>query len=133
MADTKQQLWLAHFLVVEKIDSRHKCKWTLAISASRSKPIIGGRVVSRERTATDLERTPTAIDHDGPTLMSGEEKTQSGTQPSCTRCGTKTQEILTIDPVSGDPGLVAYECPKCGQVMSVLIPPLRPNARHDRD
>jgi hypothetical protein len=30
-------------------------------------------------------------------------------------------EVLRIAPVQNDPGLIAYECPYCGYVTSVLI------------
>jgi hypothetical protein len=29
--------------------------------------------------------------------------------------------VVRITPKDGDPGLVAYECPKCGYVTSVLV------------
>jgi hypothetical protein len=32
-------------------------------------------------------------------------------------------EILTIAPTLHDQGLIAYECPKCGYVTSVLLEP----------
>jgi hypothetical protein len=31
-------------------------------------------------------------------------------------------EVVSIPPVVGEPGLTAYECPKCGYVTSVLQP-----------
>jgi hypothetical protein len=31
-------------------------------------------------------------------------------------------EVVSIAPVVGEPGLTAYECPKCGYVTSVLQP-----------
>jgi hypothetical protein len=33
------------------------------------------------------------------------------------------KDVVTIAPVASDPGLVAYECPACKHVMSVLVPP----------
>lgn len=30
-------------------------------------------------------------------------------------------EVLSIAPLAGEPGLIAYECPNCGYVTSVLI------------
>jgi hypothetical protein len=30
------------------------------------------------------------------------------------------KEVLRIDPVQNDPGLIAYECPSCCYVTSVL-------------
>jgi predicted RNA-binding Zn-ribbon protein involved in translation (DUF1610 family) len=35
------------------------------------------------------------------------------------------KDVVTIAPVAGEPGLVAYECPNCGHVMSVQVPPPR--------
>jgi hypothetical protein len=32
-------------------------------------------------------------------------------------------EIVTIAALLHEPGLIAYECPKCGYVMSVVQPP----------
>jgi hypothetical protein len=32
-------------------------------------------------------------------------------------------EVVSIAPVAGEPGLTAYECPNCGYVTSVLEPP----------
>jgi hypothetical protein len=33
------------------------------------------------------------------------------------------EEIVRIDPVGSEPGLIGYECPACGYVTSVLTPP----------
>ena len=33
------------------------------------------------------------------------------------------KDVVTIAPLAGDPGLRAYECPNCGHLTSVLIPP----------
>jgi predicted RNA-binding Zn-ribbon protein involved in translation (DUF1610 family) len=32
-------------------------------------------------------------------------------------------EVVSIAPVAGEPGLTAYECPNCGYVTSVLEQP----------
>jgi hypothetical protein len=32
-------------------------------------------------------------------------------------------EVVYIAPVGGEPGLIAYECPKCGYLTSVLRGP----------
>jgi hypothetical protein len=48
----------------------------------------------------------------------------------CPRCGATMDDIVTIPPLAEQPGLVAYECPKCQYVTSVLVHPERPNARH---
>src|SRR5262245_27725073 len=35
--------------------------------------------------------------------------------PTCSRCGSRMQEVATIAPFGDQPGLTAYQCPKCGQ------------------
>jgi hypothetical protein len=35
-------------------------------------------------------------------------------------------EIVRIEPLLHEPGLIAYECPKCGHVTSVLQPTADP-------
>jgi hypothetical protein len=32
-------------------------------------------------------------------------------------------DVVSIVPIAGELGLIAYECPKCGYVMSVLQEP----------
>lgn len=39
---------------------------------------------------------------------------------TCPRCRTRMPEVVTIAPMGRQPGLVAYECPKCAYVTSVL-------------
>ena len=34
------------------------------------------------------------------------------------------KEVLWIDPIQTEPGLIAYECPSCSYITSVLTPPL---------
>ena len=46
--------------------------------------------------------------------------------PLSSRCGTAMKDVVTIAPVVHEPGLVAYECPKCGRVTSVLVTPGAP-------
>jgi uncharacterized Zn finger protein len=46
--------------------------------------------------------------------------------PRCPRCGAGLNEVVTIEPMAGDPGLIAYECSKCGYVTSELREP-KPN------
>jgi hypothetical protein len=36
------------------------------------------------------------------------------------------KNVVTIAPVVHENGLVAYECPQCGHVTSVLVRPARP-------
>jgi hypothetical protein len=42
---------------------------------------------------------------------------------ACTRCGATMDEVVSIAPLAGEPGLIAYECPGCGYVTSVLFHP----------
>jgi hypothetical protein len=44
-------------------------------------------------------------------------------------------EVVTIAPMGRQPGLVAYECPKCGYVTSVLAlsATSHPTARQRKD
>jgi hypothetical protein len=46
----------------------------------------------------------------------------AGTLP-CPRCRAAMDEVVSIAPVAGEPGLTAYDCPNCGYVTSVLEPP----------
>jgi transposase-like protein len=39
---------------------------------------------------------------------------------TCPRCRKRMLEVVTIAPMRRQPGLVAYECPKCAYVTSVL-------------
>jgi hypothetical protein len=32
------------------------------------------------------------------------------------------QEVVSIAPLRGEPGLIAYECPACGHVSSEILP-----------
>jgi len=36
------------------------------------------------------------------------------------------EEVVRIDPVGNEPGLIGYECPSCGYVTSVLTQPNHP-------
>jgi len=51
--------------------------------------------------------------------------------PACPKCGAAMEDVVTIAPVGDDPGLIAYECPKCHHVTSTLIEARRSNG-HDR-
>jgi hypothetical protein len=41
----------------------------------------------------------------------------------CLRCGIIMDEVVRIAPVAGEPGLIAFECPNCTYVTSVLQQP----------
>ena len=40
---------------------------------------------------------------------------------ACPRCKAPMKDVVTIAPAQSDPGLIAYECPSCGYITSVLI------------
>ena len=41
----------------------------------------------------------------------------------CPRCkAPQMAEVVSIAPQLHEPGLIAYECPRCGYVSSVLVP-----------
>jgi transposase-like protein len=41
---------------------------------------------------------------------------------ACPRCKAPMEEVVSIAPVQGEPGLIAYECPSCRYITSVLTP-----------
>jgi hypothetical protein len=40
---------------------------------------------------------------------------------SCPRCKAGMDEVVRIEPTMREKGLIAYECPKCVYVTSVLL------------
>jgi C4-type Zn-finger protein len=44
---------------------------------------------------------------------------------SCPRCRATMDEVVRIEPTVGEMGLIAYECPKCTYVTSVLLAPFK--------
>jgi transposase-like protein len=40
---------------------------------------------------------------------------------ACPRCKAPMNEVVRIAPVQNGPGLIAYECPSCCYVTSILI------------
>src|SRR5271165_6990556 len=56
-------------------------------------------------------------------IMSGERRSRREDGASCPRCGAAMKDVVTIVPIAGEPGLIAYECSNCGYVMSVLVHP----------
>src|SRR5437867_3481723 len=57
----------------------------------------------------------------GACIMSDLSRSRRGGSPlPCPRCRTTMDEVLSIAPVAGEPGLTAYECPNCSYVTSVL-------------
>jgi hypothetical protein len=37
------------------------------------------------------------------------------------------KDVVTIAPLGQEPGLIAYECPECGYLTSVLVAPVDPD------
>lgn len=59
--------------------------------------------------------------------MSASQRTNRDDYPVCPRCAAaQMTDIVTIAPLLHAPGLIAYECPKCGYVTSVVLPPTNP-------
>jgi hypothetical protein len=58
--------------------------------------------------------------------MSDGRRTSRDNGPPCPRCGAEMKEVVTIAPLGGEPGLIAYECSKCAHLMSVLYQAPRP-------
>lgn len=45
----------------------------------------------------------------------------------CSRCRAALMtEVTTIAPLLHEPGLIAYECPRCGHLTSIVQPPADP-------
>jgi hypothetical protein len=42
-------------------------------------------------------------------------------QTICKRCHREMEEVATIVPIGGSPGLVAYLCHPCGETDSILF------------
>src|SRR4051812_19534453 len=54
---------------------------------------------------------------------SGMAESSTQSSMSCPRCQAGMDEIVRIEPTVRDQGLIAYECPKCVYVTSVLLKP----------
>jgi predicted RNA-binding Zn-ribbon protein involved in translation (DUF1610 family) len=60
----------------------------------------------------------------GARVMATERRTRrEDTDQPCSKCGATMKNVVTIAPVAGERGLIAYECPKCGHLTSVLVSP----------
>jgi phage FluMu protein Com len=45
----------------------------------------------------------------------------------CPRCrAAQMTEVTSIAPLLHAPGLIAYECPRCGHLTSIVQPPAEP-------
>jgi hypothetical protein len=40
---------------------------------------------------------------------------------ACPRCKTIMNEVVRVEPLESEPGLIGYECPACCYVTSVLL------------
>jgi len=63
----------------------------------------------------------------GESVMSDSRRADRGI--ACPRCKAPMDELFRIAPKENDPGLIAYECPSCAYVTSVLV---RPEDRRGR-
>lgn len=82
-----------------------------------SQPRSVSRVAFQWRSP--LERALTQGAH----IVSNLSRSKRGSALPCPRCQTLMDEVVSIAPIAGDPGLTAYECPKGRYVTSVLQQP----------
>src|SRR5205807_3216463 len=68
--------------------------------------------------------------HEASALRMSEERAgRTDTPPPCPRCkAAQMVEVVSIAPLLDEPGLLAYECPRCGYLSSVLVPAAAPHA-----
>jgi hypothetical protein len=45
-----------------------------------------------------------------------------GNVETCPRCKATMHEVTRIAPLQQEPGLIAYECPRCSYLTSVFLP-----------
>ena len=83
----------------------------------RSQP-TGGSCVGNEGE-TQLKRALTQ----GAGIVSNLSRSKRGSALACSRCGAAMDEVVRIEPLAGEPGLIAYECPSCGYVTSLFSHP----------
>jgi DNA-directed RNA polymerase subunit RPC12/RpoP len=76
------------------------------------------------RGALRLEADGTTTPTDGAACMSSSRVSDQeglGSEATvCSKCGTEMKEVTSVAPTLHDPGLVAYECPRCGHLTSLL-------------
>jgi hypothetical protein len=48
---------------------------------------------------------------------------------ACPRCQAAMKEVVSIAPLGHESGLIAYECPACRYLTSVLWQPNEPGSR----
>ena len=68
---------------------------------------------------TQLKRALTQ----GAGIVSNLSRSKRGSALACSRCGAAMDEVVRIEPLAGEPGLIAYECPSCGYVTSLFSHP----------
>ena len=78
-----------------------------------------GRSCVGNNGETQLKRALTQ----GAGIVSNLSRSKRGSALACSRCGAAMDEVVRIEPLAGEPGLIAYECPSCGYVTSVLSHP----------
>jgi hypothetical protein len=78
------------------------------------------------RVAPMEEGRPQSLSQGARVMSDGRRSSKNACSALCSRCGTPMKDVVTIAPLVAEPGLVAYECPNCGYVTSVLLRPERP-------
>jgi len=56
-------------------------------------------------------------------IASGVQSLNSDDRQPCAQCKAPMVEVVRIAPVLHEPGLIAYECPQCGHVCSIIQAP----------
>ena len=77
------------------------------------------RIVRWHNGETQLKRALTQ----GAGIVSNLSRSKRGSALACSRCGAAMDEVVRIEPLAGEPGLIAYECPSCGYVTSLFSQP----------
>ena len=90
-----------------------------ARGAGHDAPQPTGRSCVGNNGETQLKRALTQ----GVGIVSNLSRSKRGGGLACSRCGAAMDEVVRIAPLPGEPGLIAYECPGCGYVTSVLSHP----------
>jgi hypothetical protein len=73
-----------------------------------------------------LNRAEKPLGHWAVRAMSGQQRANRNDLPACPRCKAQMMEVVSIAPMLHEPGLIAYECSKCGYLTSVVQPPTEP-------
>ena len=103
-----------------------------AVEALAGTPAVGAR--RRPRVIAPQPTGPSCVGNNGETqlkraltqgvgIVSNLSRSNRGGGLACSRCGAAMDEVVRIAPLPGEPGLIAYECPGCGYVTSVLSHP----------